>query len=49
MDVRVTPTSKFKRHKVSAVRDFSPRCGRVTASNLGLTKQIVVDHSSEGK
>ncbi|KAH1047632.1 hypothetical protein J1N35_038416, partial [Gossypium stocksii] len=26
-------TPKFKRRRVSAVRDFSQRCGRVTASN----------------
>ncbi|KAH1082661.1 hypothetical protein J1N35_022422 [Gossypium stocksii] len=29
-------TPKFKRRKVSAVRDFPPGCGRVTASKFGL-------------
>ncbi|KAH1122076.1 hypothetical protein J1N35_005236 [Gossypium stocksii] len=42
-------TPKFKRRRVSAVRDFPPRCGRVTVSNYGLTRQIAIDHSSEGK
>ncbi|KAH1046785.1 hypothetical protein J1N35_037569 [Gossypium stocksii] len=40
---------KFKRRRVSVVRDFPPGCGRVTASNLGLSRQIVVDQSSQGK
>ncbi|KAH1073294.1 hypothetical protein J1N35_025622 [Gossypium stocksii] len=34
---------------VPTVRDFLPGCGRVTASNYGLTRQITIDHSSEGK
>ncbi|KAH1097701.1 hypothetical protein J1N35_014622 [Gossypium stocksii] len=34
---------------VPTVRDLSPRCGRVTASNYGLTRQVVIDHSDEGK
>ncbi|KAH1121717.1 hypothetical protein J1N35_004877 [Gossypium stocksii] len=42
-------THKFKRRRVSTVRDFSLGCGRVTVSNYGLTRQIAVDHSSEGK
>ncbi|KAH1107627.1 hypothetical protein J1N35_011395 [Gossypium stocksii] len=42
-------TPKFKGRRVSAVRDFPPGCKRVTASNYGLTRQIVIDHSSEGK
>ncbi|KAH1091659.1 hypothetical protein J1N35_018916 [Gossypium stocksii] len=46
---RVAATLKFKRHKVSAVRDFSLGCGRVTASNLGLCRQITIDQSSQGK
>ncbi|KAH1122185.1 hypothetical protein J1N35_005345 [Gossypium stocksii] len=40
---------KFKQHRVSVVRDFSPGCGRVTASNFGLSRQITVDQSSQGK
>ncbi|KAH1056328.1 hypothetical protein J1N35_034393 [Gossypium stocksii] len=47
-NVRVAFTPKFKRRKVSAVWDFPPGCGRVTASNLGLSRQIAVDRSSEG-
>ncbi|KAH1121675.1 hypothetical protein J1N35_004835 [Gossypium stocksii] len=31
---RVATTPKFKRRKVSAVRDFPPGCGRVTTSTL---------------
>ncbi|KAH1122008.1 hypothetical protein J1N35_005168 [Gossypium stocksii] len=46
---RVAVTPKFKWRKVSAVRDFSPGCRRVTTSNLGLSRQISVDQSSEGK
>ncbi|KAH1047345.1 hypothetical protein J1N35_038129, partial [Gossypium stocksii] len=46
--VRVASTPKFKQRKASAVRDFLLGCGRVTASNLGLTMQIAVDRSSEG-
>ncbi|KAH1097448.1 hypothetical protein J1N35_014369 [Gossypium stocksii] len=42
-------TLKFKRHRVSVVRDFPPGCGRVTASNYGMIRQIAIDHSSEGK
>ncbi|KAH1056117.1 hypothetical protein J1N35_034182 [Gossypium stocksii] len=42
-------TPKFKQCRVSVVRDFPSGCGRVTASNYGLTRQIAVDHSSEGK
>ncbi|KAH1056587.1 hypothetical protein J1N35_034652 [Gossypium stocksii] len=40
---RVVFAPKFKRHKVSAVRDFLPRCGRVTASNFRLSRQIAID------
>ncbi|KAH1045907.1 hypothetical protein J1N35_036691 [Gossypium stocksii] len=36
---------KFKRRSVSSVRDFSPGCRRVTASNYGLTVSIVRDFS----
>ncbi|KAH1097363.1 hypothetical protein J1N35_014284 [Gossypium stocksii] len=46
---RVVSSPKFKRLKVSVVRDFLPRCGRVTASNFGLSRQIAVDQSSQGK
>ncbi|KAH1114445.1 hypothetical protein J1N35_007823 [Gossypium stocksii] len=45
----VATTLKFKRRKVLAIRDFSPGCGRVTASNLDLRRQIVIDQSSPGK
>ncbi|KAH1097553.1 hypothetical protein J1N35_014474, partial [Gossypium stocksii] len=34
-NVRVASTPKFKRHRVSVVRDFPPRCGRVTHQTLG--------------
>ncbi|KAH1097085.1 hypothetical protein J1N35_014006 [Gossypium stocksii] len=30
------------------VWDFLPGCGRVTASNIGLSRQIAVDQSSQG-
>ncbi|KAH1064025.1 hypothetical protein J1N35_029012 [Gossypium stocksii] len=46
---RVVSAPKFKRQRVSAVRDFPPRCGRVTASDFGLIRQITVDQSSQGK
>ncbi|KAH1064113.1 hypothetical protein J1N35_029100, partial [Gossypium stocksii] len=45
----VLSTLNFKRRRVSAVRDFLLRCGRVTVSNFGLTRQIAVDRSSDGK
>ncbi|KAH1107870.1 hypothetical protein J1N35_011638 [Gossypium stocksii] len=41
-------TPKFKRCRVSIVRDFLPGCRRVTTSNYGLTRQNAIDHSSEG-
>ncbi|KAH1039176.1 hypothetical protein J1N35_040919, partial [Gossypium stocksii] len=41
-------TPKIKWCRVSVIRDFPRGCGRVTASNYGLTRQIIVDHSSEG-
>ncbi|KAH1114404.1 hypothetical protein J1N35_007782 [Gossypium stocksii] len=31
----VASAPKFKRCKVSAIRDFSPGCGRMTAPNFG--------------
>ncbi|KAH1114707.1 hypothetical protein J1N35_008085 [Gossypium stocksii] len=46
---RVAFAPKFKQRKVSAVQDFPPGYRRVTTSNLGLTRQIAVDYSSEGK
>ncbi|KAH1056449.1 hypothetical protein J1N35_034514 [Gossypium stocksii] len=46
---RVTATSKFKRRKVSAVRDFSSRYGRGTVSAFRLSRQIAVDQSRQGK
>ncbi|KAH1122195.1 hypothetical protein J1N35_005355 [Gossypium stocksii] len=39
-------TPKFKRRRVSAVRDFPPGYGRVTASNNGLTVLAVRDFPS---
>ncbi|KAH1039104.1 hypothetical protein J1N35_040847 [Gossypium stocksii] len=39
----VTTTPKFKRHKVSAVRDFSPGCGRGATMDFKLIRQITVD------
>ncbi|KAH1073161.1 hypothetical protein J1N35_025489, partial [Gossypium stocksii] len=45
---RVVTTPKFKRRKVLAVRDFSLRCRRATASNFELNKQIAVSQSSQG-
>ncbi|KAH1107876.1 hypothetical protein J1N35_011644 [Gossypium stocksii] len=46
---RVTATPKFKQRKVSAVSDFPLGCRRVTASNFGLSRQLAVDQSSQGK
>ncbi|KAH1039071.1 hypothetical protein J1N35_040814 [Gossypium stocksii] len=46
---RVVSAPKFKRYKVSVVWDFPPKCGRVTASNFGLSRQIALDQSSQGK
>ncbi|KAK5833510.1 hypothetical protein PVK06_017354 [Gossypium arboreum] len=40
---RVAFAPKFKRRRVSAVRDFPPGCGRVTTPNFGLSRQIAVD------
>ncbi|KAH1108009.1 hypothetical protein J1N35_011777 [Gossypium stocksii] len=39
----VTTIPKFKRHKVSAVRDFLPGCRRGATTDLGLNRKIVVD------
>ncbi|KAK5842887.1 hypothetical protein PVK06_005303 [Gossypium arboreum] len=41
-------TPKFKRRKVSAVRDFLPRYGRGTTSDFELHRQIALDQSSQG-
>ncbi|KAH1056404.1 hypothetical protein J1N35_034469 [Gossypium stocksii] len=46
---RVVSAPKFKRCKVSAVRDFLRGYGRVSASNFGLSRKISVDRSSQGK
>ncbi|KAH1129742.1 hypothetical protein J1N35_001120 [Gossypium stocksii] len=46
---RIVTTLKFKWRKVSVVWDFPPGCGRVTASNFGLSRQISIDRSSQGK
>ncbi|KAH1097482.1 hypothetical protein J1N35_014403 [Gossypium stocksii] len=45
----IASSPKFKRCRVSAVRDFPPRYERVIASNFGLSRQIAVDQSSQGK
>ncbi|KAH1039182.1 hypothetical protein J1N35_040925 [Gossypium stocksii] len=45
----VVSALKFKWRKVSAVWDIPRGCGRVTAPNIGLSRQIVVDQSSQGK
>ncbi|KAH1073588.1 hypothetical protein J1N35_025916 [Gossypium stocksii] len=39
----VTTTPKFKRCKVSTVRDFLPGCGRGPTMDFGLNRQIAVD------
>ncbi|KAH1030979.1 hypothetical protein J1N35_043153 [Gossypium stocksii] len=39
----VISTPKFKRRKVSVVRDFLPGCGRGAKTNLELNRQITVD------
>ncbi|KAK5771888.1 hypothetical protein PVK06_048143 [Gossypium arboreum] len=39
---------KFKRRKVSVVRDFSPGCRRGTTSDFELHRQITVDQSGQG-
>ncbi|KAH1122040.1 hypothetical protein J1N35_005200 [Gossypium stocksii] len=39
----VTTTPKFKRRKVSAIRDFSPGYGRGATTDFGLNRQIAVD------
>ncbi|KAH1083018.1 hypothetical protein J1N35_022779 [Gossypium stocksii] len=41
----VISTPKFKRRKVSVVRDFLPRCGRGATTNLELNRQIAVDQA----
>ncbi|KAH1107675.1 hypothetical protein J1N35_011443 [Gossypium stocksii] len=46
---RIISTPKFKQHRVLAVWDFSPGCERVTALNFGLSRQIAVNQSSQGK
>ncbi|KAH1129653.1 hypothetical protein J1N35_001031 [Gossypium stocksii] len=39
----VTTTPKFKRYKVSVVRNFLPGCGRGATMDLGLHSQIAMD------
>ncbi|KAH1083019.1 hypothetical protein J1N35_022780 [Gossypium stocksii] len=46
---RVAATPKFKWRKVLAVGDFLPRCGRGTALEFRLHRQIMVDQTSQGK
>ncbi|KAH1038444.1 hypothetical protein J1N35_040187 [Gossypium stocksii] len=45
----VVPAPKFKRLRVSVVRDFPPGCGRVVAVNSGSSKQITIDRSSQDR
>ncbi|KAH1031589.1 hypothetical protein J1N35_043763 [Gossypium stocksii] len=45
----VASSPKFNRRRVPAIRDFSPGCERVTTSNFGLSRQIAIDQSSQGK
>ncbi|KAH1083032.1 hypothetical protein J1N35_022793 [Gossypium stocksii] len=40
---------KFKRRRVSMIRDFPPGCGRVATPNSGSSKQITIDRYSQGK
>ncbi|KAH1122052.1 hypothetical protein J1N35_005212 [Gossypium stocksii] len=40
---------KFKRRRVSTVWDFLPEYERMTTSNFGLSRQIAIDQSSQGK
>ncbi|KAH1030889.1 hypothetical protein J1N35_043063 [Gossypium stocksii] len=44
----VITTPKFKRRKVSTVRDFPPGCGIGATADLGLNKQIAVDQGYSG-
>ncbi|KAH1114710.1 hypothetical protein J1N35_008088 [Gossypium stocksii] len=44
----VISTPKFKRCKVSAVRDFLPGCRRGGTTNLELNRQITVDQDIIG-
>ncbi|KAH1056451.1 hypothetical protein J1N35_034516 [Gossypium stocksii] len=39
----VTTMPKFKRRKVSTIRDFLPRCGGGVAVDFGLNRQIAID------
>ncbi|KAH1114072.1 hypothetical protein J1N35_007450, partial [Gossypium stocksii] len=45
----IASTLKFKQRKMSAIQDFPPGCGRVTASDTRLSELITVDRSSQGK
>ncbi|KAK5825525.1 hypothetical protein PVK06_020369 [Gossypium arboreum] len=46
--VCVASALKFKRRRMSAIWDFPPSCGRVTAPNFGIGRQIIVDRSTQG-
>ncbi|KAH1107611.1 hypothetical protein J1N35_011379 [Gossypium stocksii] len=46
---RIASSPKLKRRRVSVVRDFPPGWGRLTASDFGLSRQIVVDQFSRAK
>ncbi|KAH1031849.1 hypothetical protein J1N35_044023, partial [Gossypium stocksii] len=42
----VTTIPKFKRRKVSTVRDFPPGCRRGATTDFGLNRQIAIDQGS---
>ncbi|KAH1097102.1 hypothetical protein J1N35_014023 [Gossypium stocksii] len=44
----VASASKFKRCKVSVIRDFLLGCGWVTAPNFGSSELITVNRSGQG-
>ncbi|KAH1032251.1 hypothetical protein J1N35_044425 [Gossypium stocksii] len=43
----VTTTPKFKRRKVSVVRDFPAGCRRGATIDFGLNRQITVDQGKK--
>ncbi|KAH1073154.1 hypothetical protein J1N35_025482 [Gossypium stocksii] len=44
-----TTIPKFKRHKVSVVLDFPPRCRRGATTDFGLRRQISVEQGKDGQ
>ncbi|KAH1082915.1 hypothetical protein J1N35_022676 [Gossypium stocksii] len=45
----IVPAPKFKQRKMSAIRDFPPGCGRITALSSRSSELIIVDQSTQGK